>query len=143
MTEQRTTTLADDAIPSAERTLGQLVADASRDVSEIIRAELALAKAEIGEDVKNGALAGGMFGGAGYLGMLASITAVITVGYALTEAGLRPWAAFLIVTGVLLLIAGLLVLVGRSRVKRVGPPERAIRSARVTIAAVRPDSSGR
>lgn len=143
MTEQRTATLTDGANPSAERTLGQLVADASRDVSEIFRAEIALAKAEISENVKNGAMAGGLFGVAGYLAMLASITAVIAVGYALTEAGLRPWAAFLIVTGVLLLIAGLLALIGRSRAKRIGPPKRVIHSARTTIAAVRPDSSGR
>jgi hypothetical protein len=143
MTEQRTATPGDGGAPSSERTLGQLVADATRDVSEIMRAEIALAKVELSQDVKNGALAGGMFGAAGYLGLLASITAVITVAYALTETGLPPWAAFLIVTGALLLISGMLALIGRSRVKRVGPPERAIRSTRETIAAVRPGSSGR
>ena len=56
-------------------------------LSEIVRAEIALAKAEISQDVKNGAMAGGMFGVAGYLGMLASITAVIAAGYGLIDAG--------------------------------------------------------
>jgi hypothetical protein len=143
MTEQQAAVSMDGARGSAERTLGQLVADATRDLSEIVHAEIALAKAELREDVKNGALAGGMFGAAGYLGLLASITAVITVGYALTETGLPAWAAFLIVTAGLLLLAGLLVLVGRSRIRRVGPPERAIRTARETIAVVRPNSLGR
>lgn len=143
MTEQRTATSGSDGAPSAERTLGQLVADATHDMSEIVRAEIALAKAELSQDVKNAGVAGGMFGAAGYLGLLASITAVIAVGYALTETGLAPWAAFLIVTVALLLIAGPLALIGRSRVKRVGPPERAIRTTRETIAAVRPGSNGR
>jgi hypothetical protein len=143
MTEQQAAIPVDGAAGSPERTLGQLVADATRDLSEIVRAELALAKAELREDVKNGAMAGGLFGAAGYLGLLASITAVITVGYALTETGLPAWAAFLIVTVGLLLIAGLLVLIGRSRVRRVGPPVRAIRTTRETLAAVRPNSAGR
>jgi hypothetical protein len=143
MTEQRTLTPGNGGGPAVERTLGQLVSDATRDMSEIVRAEIALAKAEFTQDVRNGAMAGGLFGAAGYLGLLASITAVISIGYALAETGLPPWAAFLIVTAGLLLIAGVLALVGRSRVRQVGPPERAIRSTRETIAAVRPDSFGR
>jgi hypothetical protein len=143
MTEQQTVTPDNGGEPSAERTLGRLIADATGDLTEIVRAEIALAKAELGRDVRNGAMAGGLFGAAGYLGLLASITAVIGIGYALTETGLRPWAAFFIVTAVLLLVAGLLVLIGRSRVRQVGPPARTIRSARETVAAVRPDSFGR
>jgi hypothetical protein len=48
-----------------ERTLGQLVAQASDDLSGIVRAEIALAKAELRADVKNVAVGGGMFGAAG------------------------------------------------------------------------------
>jgi hypothetical protein len=125
-----------------ERTLGQLVAQASDDLSGIVRAEIALAKAELRGDVKNAALGGGLFGAAGYLGVLASVTGVITVGYALVAAGLRPWLAFLIVTAALLLVAGILALVGRSRLKRLGPPERTIRTTREAIAAVKPGHNG-
>jgi hypothetical protein len=121
-----------------ERTLGQLVADATSEVSGIVRAEVALAKAELRADVKNGALAGGLFGAAGYLGLLASILLVIAAAYGLTEAGLAPWLAFLIVAVVLLLVAGLLALVGRSRVSKVGPPERTIRSTKETLEAIKP-----
>ena len=126
-----------------ERTLGQLVAQASDDLSGIVRAEIALAKAELRADVKNVAMGAGLFGAAGYLGLLASITAVITIAYALVAAGLRPWAAFLIVTAVLLVVAGILALVGRSRIKKVSPPERTIRSAKGAIAAVKPGHNGR
>ena len=126
-----------------ERTLGQLVAQASDDLSGIVRAEIALAKAELRVDAKNAALGGGLFGAAGYLGVLASVTAVITVAYALVAAGLSPWLAFLIITVALLVIAGILALVGRSRIKKVSPPERTIRSTKEAIAAVKPGHNGR
>ena len=125
-----------------ERSLGQLVAQASDDLSSIVRAEIALAKAELRGDVKNAALGGGLFGAAGYLGVLASVTGVITVAYALVAAGLRPWLAFLIVTVALLLVAGILALIGRSRLKRLGPPERTIRTTKEAIAAVKPGHNG-
>src|SRR5918911_3727589 len=121
-----------------ERSLGQLVAQASEDLTSLVRAEIALAKAELRADVKNAALGGGLFGGAGYLGALASVTLVITVAYALVEAGLRPWLAFLIISVVLLLIAGILALVGRARIRRLKPPERTIRTTKEAIAAVKP-----
>jgi hypothetical protein len=121
-----------------ERTLGQLVADASKDVSEIVRAEVALAKAELAVSAKNGAAAGGMFGAAGYLAFLASILLAIAAAYGLVSAGLRPWAAFLVLAVALLIVAGILALIGRGRIKRVGPPKRAISSTRETLAAVKP-----
>ena len=126
-----------------ERTLGQLVAQASDDLSGIVRAEIALAKAELRGDVKNAALGGGLFGAAGSLGLLASILLVIAAAYGLVAAGLAPWLAFLIVAVVLLLIAGILALVGKSRLGKLGPPERTIRSAQATIAAVKPGSHER
>ena len=126
-----------------ERTLGQLVAQASDDLSGIVRAEIALAKAELRGDVKNAALGGGLFGAAGYLGLLASIVLVIAAAYGLVAAGLAPWLAFLIVAVVLLLIAGILALVGKSRLGKLGPPERTIRSAKGTIAAVKPGNHDR
>jgi hypothetical protein len=121
-----------------ERTLGQLVAQASDDLSGIVRAEIALAKSELRADVKNAALGGGLFGAAGYLGLLASILLVIAAAYGLVAAGLAPWLAFLIVAVVLLVVAGILALVGKSRLGKVGPPERTIRNAQATIAAVKP-----
>jgi hypothetical protein len=126
-----------ETLMAEERTLGQLVAEASQDLSELVRYEVALAKAEIKDDVSRGAKAGGMFAVAGFLGLLAIITLVITAAYALMETGLPAWAAFGIVTVALLVLAGLLVLVAILLIKRIKPPERAIRSTKKTIAAVR------
>jgi putative superfamily III holin-X len=124
-----------------ERTLGQLVSEASADLSELVRYEIALAKAEITDDLKRGAVGGGLFAVAGYFLFLMTITAVITIGYALVAAGLSAWLAFLIVTVGLLVIAGLLGLVGFLLVRRIKPPERAIRSTKQTLAAVRGNRS--
>ena len=126
-----------------ERTVGQLVAQASAEVSEIVRAEIALAKAELATSAKNGAVAGGMFGAAGYLGFLASILLTIALAYGLTEAGLPPWLAFLLVAVLFLLLAGLLALLGKRRVDRIGAPKRALESTRLTISAVKPGHSDR
>lgn len=125
-----------------ERSVGQLVADVSRDLSDIVRHEIALAKAELKVDVRNGALGGGLFAAAGYFAFLSVIIFLIAGAYGLTEAGLPAWAAFLIVGGALLLLAGLFVLIGINRVKKVGAPQRTIKSVKETVAAVRPGGSG-
>jgi uncharacterized membrane protein YqjE len=121
--------------PPAERSLGQLVADASHDVSRILHSEVALAKAELKADAQAAATGAGMFVVAAVFAFLALILLLIAAAYGLVAAGLDPWLAFLIVAVVLLLIGVVLVLVGRAQVRRVGPPERAIRTTRETVEA--------
>jgi hypothetical protein len=119
-----------------ERTLGQLVSDASRDVSELVRYEIALAKAEVQQDIKRGVAAGGLFGAAALLAVYATVALMIAAGLGLAEV-MPGWLAFLVVAAGLLLIAGVCVIVGRSQIGRIKPPERTIRSTKETIAAVR------
>jgi hypothetical protein len=126
-----------------ERTLGQLVADATRDLSDLVHAEIALARAELLADARHAGLAGSMFAAAAYLGLLATLTATITAGYVLVALGLPAWAAFGALTLTLLLVAGLLVAIGRTRVSRVQPPRQALDQARATIALVRPGETDR
>jgi len=127
---------------NGERTLGQLVADATNDISSIMRSEVALAKAEITADAKRAGLGAGMFAAAAIFAFLALILLLISAAYGLVAAGLAPWLAFLIVGGALLLVGTILVFVGKRNLDNVkGKPERAIKSTQDTIAAVRP--SGR
>ena len=124
-----------------ERTLGQLVADATHDLSSIIRSEIALAKAEIGADAKKAGVGAGLFAAAGLFAFLALILLLIAAAYGLVAAGLDPWLAFLIVAGTLLVLGAIMALVGRSRVGKIkGKPERTIKSAQDTIAAIRASS---
>ena len=124
-----------------ERTLGQLVADATRDISSIMRSEVALAKAEMRADAKKAGAGAGLFAGAGVLAFLALILLLISAAYGLVALGLAPWAAFLIVAVTLLIIGVIMVAVGKRSLNNVkGKPERAIKSTQETIAAVRPSS---
>jgi hypothetical protein len=132
------------AVPAsvgAERTLGQLVADASRDLSTILKSEVALAKAELTSDVKAGATGVALFLVAGVLAFLALILLLIAAAFGLVAAGLDAWLAFLIVAGALLLVTLVLALVGKARLSRVKAPERTTRTSKETVArlkAIRP-----
>ena len=117
-----------------EETLGALFATASRDLSALVRSEIELAKTELRQEVKNGATGGAMFGAAGFLSLLAVILLSIAFAEGLIELGVVPWLAFLIVTVFYLLVAGVLVLVGKRAVSKVGPPERTIRTSKDTAA---------
>lgn len=122
---------------SDERTFGQLVADATAEVSAIMRQEIELAKRELAASAQNAAVGAGLFGAAGYFVFLSTIVFVIAAAYGLVAAGLAAWLAFLIVGVALILIAAVLVLVGRWRIKKVGPPQRAIASTQATIEAIK------
>ena len=117
-----------------DETLGALFATASRDLSALVRSEIELAKTELRQEVKNGATGGAMFGAAAFLSLLAVILLSIAIAEGLIELGVVPWLAFLIVTVFYLLVAGVLVLVGKRAVSKVGPPERTIRTSKETAA---------
>ncbi len=122
-----------------ERTLGQLVADATNDLSSIARSEIALAKAEITADAKQAGKGAGMFAGAGVLGFLGVVLLLFAVVYGLVAVGVPTWLAFLIVAVLLFVVAGILGLVGKKAVSKVkGKPERTIVTTQETIAAIKP-----
>jgi hypothetical protein len=117
-----------------EATLGALFADASRDLSALVRDEIELAKSEIRVDVKNGVMGGAMLGAAAFAGVLATVVLLIAAAEGLVTLGVPRPLAYLIVAVALLLVAGVLVLVGRRAVSKVGPPERTIRTSKETAA---------
>jgi hypothetical protein len=120
-------------VPSKDDpTLGKLVADASRDVSALLRGEIALAKSELKVSVKAGGLGLGLFGAAAFLGLLAIIMLSVAFAYFLHMTGLDLAWCFLIVFVVYVLIAGLLAFIGVKKVKQVKAPERAIHQAQET-----------
>jgi hypothetical protein len=113
-----------------EPTIGRLVADASRDISSLIRGEIALAKSELKISVRAGGIGAGLLGAAAFLGLLALILLSISVAYFIDMIpGINTAVSFLIVFALYLLVAGVLALVGVRKLKQVGPPERAIAQA--------------
>jgi hypothetical protein len=120
-------------VPSKDDpTIGRLVADASRDISSLLRDEITLAKSELKVSVKAGGVGLGLFGAAAFLGLLAIIMLSVALAYFIHFTGLDLAWCFLIVFVLYVLVAALLGLVGYRKVKQVRAPERAIHQAQET-----------
>jgi len=104
-----------------ERPVGDLLKQLSEDTAKLVRKEVELARAEVTEKGKQAGIGAGMFGGAGVAALLAlgSLTACLI---ALLATGMKVWIAALIVTVLWAAIAGVLALLGRSRVQEATPP---------------------
>lgn len=123
---------ASTPVQRPEPTIGQLVADASRDVSTLVQNEIALAKSELKVSVKAGGLGAGLFAAAAFVLVLAVIMLSVALGYFISMTGLHLAWSFLIVFGLYLLVAAVLGFVGYKKVRQVRAPERAIHQAQET-----------
>ncbi|MEO5982132.1 MAG: phage holin family protein [Pedococcus sp.] len=122
---------------TVERTLGQLVADATHDVSTIVRSEIALAKAEITTEAKTAGKSVAMFAAAAFVGLLGLIFLFHTL-VAVLDIWLPEWAGYLITTGLLFAVAAVLALVGKKNIANLNPkPERTIKNAQETVQALK------
>jgi len=104
-----------------ERGTGELLKELSDHTTTLVRQEIELAKAELGEKGKKAGLGAGMFGGAGLFGVfaLAALTTCIIVAL---DSAMPLWLAALIVAVIYGAIAGVLALQGRNKVQEAGPP---------------------
>jgi len=122
----------------SDRTIGQLVVSATDEVKGLVTDHIALAKAEVQQGVKIMGKGAGILGAAAFLALLGLIFLFHTLAQ-VVAIWLPVWAGYAIVTGVLLLIAAILGMVGAKILKRAKPkPEHAIASAERTIAAFKP-----
>ena len=93
----------------AEPSLGDLVALATKDMSQLVRYEIDLAKSELKADVKRVGIAGALGGMAAVVACLVLILLSIAFAFGLVALGIWAWAAFLIVAGTYVLLAVLAV----------------------------------
>ena len=118
------------------------VAPAAKQVAEhasaLARLEMELASMELKGKVASLGLGVGLLVGAAFFGLFAVGFGLATIAAALSIV-LDTWLALLIVFGSLLLLAGMLALVGLSRVRKATPPvpELAIQEAKLTTAALK------
>ncbi len=112
-----------------DQSLGDLVALAAKDASQLIRYEIDLAKTELKSDLRRVGLAGAMGGVAAFVGCLVLVLLCIALAEGLVALGIWPWAAFLIVAGACVLLAGAAVGIALLKLRRLS----GLRKTRKTV----------
>ena len=116
-----------DPTPSEQRaassSLGELLGEVSRDISTLMRQEVALAKAELKESAAKSAKGAGLMGAAGYGALMAVFFLSMALWWALGTLIGGGWSG-VIVAVIWALIALVLFLVGRGQLQEVeGAPQ--------------------
>jgi len=96
----------------AQASVGDLVALAISDVSQLVKYELDLAKVELKADARRLGIGGALVGMAAFVGCIVLVLLCFAFAYGLVALGIWPWAAFLIVAGTCVLMAALAVFIG-------------------------------
>jgi hypothetical protein len=107
--------------PRDDAPVAELVKQLSEQTSRLVSQEMELAKAELTVKGKQIGIGAGMFGGAGVFGLyaLGALTAAMIAALSLAVA---TWLAALIVAVLWAAVAGVMALVGKSRVQEGTPP---------------------
>lgn len=103
--------------------VGELLAEVSRDISTLMRQEVDLAKAELKESASRAGKGAGMFGGAGVAGFLALAFVSVAVWWALGYLMGNAWSA-VIVAAIWGIVAAILAFIGKREIESIsGMPE--------------------
>ena len=117
---------------------GELVRKLSTQLSELVHRELELARTELTAKGKRAGAGAGLAGAGGVVALfgVGTLVAAAVAGLATV---VPVWLSALIVGVVLLLVAGVLALVGRGRLRGATPPvpEQAVRGVQSDVSAVR------
>jgi hypothetical protein len=106
--------------------VGDLIGNVTRDLSTLMRQELALAQAELRQEATKTAKGAGAVGGAGLAGFLAVLFLSLALWAGLSNVMDPGWAG-LIVAVIWAIVGGVLFAVGRQRLRQVNPkPERTV-----------------
>jgi hypothetical protein len=104
-----------------ERPFGELLKQLSEETTRLVHQEIELAKAELTQKGKQAGMGAGLFGGAGAIGFLA-LAALTTCFILALDAAMPAWLAALIVAVVYGVIAAVLAMQGRNKVRQATPP---------------------
>lgn len=106
---------------TSEEPVSVLVSRASQQMSELVREEMQLARAEMVQKGRRFGKGGGLFGAAGLIGILAAqaLTATCVAALALV---LPLWASALLVGAALAALAAIVALFGKQEVAKAGTP---------------------
>ena len=118
---------------NVERSVAAVLQDVLRNLQEIVRSEVRLARVEIRDETRR-AVSSGMWIAAGVVGALSAWMFLLwTVAYLLATR-MSMWAATLVVAVVMACVGSVLLVGGIRRVKRIQPiPERTVESVKENL----------
>lgn len=114
-----------DRDSAGQRSIGELLGDVSRDLSQLMRQEVDLAKSEVKQSSSRAGKSVGLFVGAALAGVLLLVFVSVSAWWGLGQFIGNQWSA-LIVAAVWAIVAGVLASAGRSALQRIrGLPQTA------------------
>lgn len=117
-----------------DKSLGELFAVMTNDLSTLFRKEVELAKVEIKDDARRAGKAGGMLGAGAFAAYMAVLFLSLTLAWLLDNWMPRA-AAFVIVAAIYGIAAAILLMQGRDRMKQVNPvPEQTVETLKEDVA---------
>ncbi|MFD6826927.1 phage holin family protein [Streptomyces sp. NPDC060085] len=118
--------------------MGELVQRASQQLTELVRGEMQLARAEMKEKGKRYGKSGGLLGGASLAGLL-MLQGLVATAIASLDLVLPLWAAALIVTAVLGVIAAVMAISGKKQAAKASSPipESTIENVKADVAEIK------
>ena len=124
------------------QSLGDLVALAAKDVSQLIRYEIDLAKTELKDDVQRIGLASALGGVAAFVACLVLVLLSIALAFGLVALGIYTWAAFLIVAGLYVVLGGIGVFIAIRKLKRLSGLSKTRQTVTEGLEMLRQDNQG-
>jgi uncharacterized membrane protein YqjE len=121
------------------RSVGDLVSVAIRDLTKLVRYEIDLAKVELRADARRLGLAGALLTIAAFAGCLVLVLLCFALAYGLITLGIWDWAAFLIVAGACVALAGAAVGIVAIKVRRMSGLRKTRESVHEGLALLRRD----
>ena len=103
---------------SNETSIMEVISSAVRDAQDLVRGEIALAKAEARAEISRLGAGAAMLAAAAVAGLIGTIFLLATIAWAISETLSWPiWAGLGIVTLVTLIAAAALAVIGRGRIR--------------------------
>jgi len=125
-----------------EVSVGELVGNVTRDLSTLMRQELALAQAEVKAEVGRAGKAAGALGAAGFAGYMAVLFLSICLWWALGHLIGNGWSA-LVVAVLWGIVGAVLYSSGRKKLREVNPtPERTVDTLKNVPDALKGEAGG-
>jgi len=121
-----------------DRSVAQLVQDASEQMRRLVRDELRLATSELKEKGRHAGIGAGMAGAAGLIALFGGATLIAAAVLALALV-VPAWLSALLIGAALLVIGGIAGMAGRKQLSSAAPPvpEEAAAGVKKDVRAVR------